>query len=351
MLSLFASVFSLFLSLFKHDVSLLVENMLLKKEVQLLKRKLSAKRISPSRSDRFWFAFLMFLNPSVVIRNINIFSPKTVLFWQKRLIASFWTFLSSDTHPGRPPVPAAVKELILSIKNKNPSWGCKRIRDELLIHCGIDLHKKTIHNILKDFRRQGKIRKSVTWKQFLSSHIDSIFAADFFTVDTLFNERFYVFFFIAHNTREIVYFSITRFPTKEFVRQHLIEFQSIVNRPVYLIHDHGPQLLLDYSLYNIKDICTSIEAPNMNAIAERFVKSVRNEALDNFLLFNEKQIRNILIKYINYYNSLRPHQGINAVPTGTHPPLPIPLSSFSPSLVRSKPIFPGLITHFFTEAA
>ena len=84
--------------------------------------------------------------------------------------------------------------------------------------------------------------------------------------------------------------------------------------------------------------------PNMNAIAERFVGSARRDALDYFLLFNEKQIRNILKNYIFYYNNLRPHQGIDQqVPKG--------YLAQKKRDIRSKPILEGLHHHYFREVA
>jgi len=69
--------------------------------------------------------------------------------------------------------------------------------------------------------------------------------------------------------------------------------------------------------------------PSMNAYTERVVGTIRREALDHFLLFNEKQVRNIIRQYVEYYNFVvlvrlfyridqnnhqRPHQGINKIP-------------------------------------
>ena len=65
-----------------------------------------------------------------------------------------------------------------------------------------------------------------------------------------------------------------------------------------MIYDRAPQFNHDYFAYGITGVKTSIQAPNMNAIAERFVGSIRREALDYFLLINEKQIMNILKEYI-----------------------------------------------------
>jgi hypothetical protein len=48
--------------------------------------------------------------------------------------------------------------------------------------------------------------------------------------------------------------------------------------------------------------------PNMNAYAERFVRSIRQEVLDHFILSSEKQIKKIVNEYVNDYNKYRPHK-------------------------------------------
>ncbi len=65
-----------------------------------------------------------------------------------------------------------------------------------------------------------------------------------------------------------------------------------------MIHDNASQFYLDFLSYGIKGVRTSIQAPNMNSIAERFVGSVRREALDHFLIINRNQVKNILAEYI-----------------------------------------------------
>lgn len=113
---------------------------------------------------------------------------------------------------------------------------------------------------------------------------------------------------------------------------------------IYMIRDNARQFNLKYLDYGIKEIRTAVEAPNMNSIAERFVGSLRREALDYFLIFSEKQILNILSEYISYYNSLRPHQGINQdVPQGYEPQ--------KNGVIKAKSVLGGLHHHYFREAA
>jgi transposase InsO family protein len=258
------------------------------------------------------------------------------------LVKHFWTF-KSQKRVGRPPVSNEIKQLILTMKNDNLYWGYKKIQGELL-KLSITLDQKTIRNILADFRRRDKIRRSLTWKRFLKAQIHSIYAMDFFTIDTVLHQRYNVFFIMYHKTREIVQFAVTRHPTREFVRQQLMECERRMDHLVYMIHDQAAQFNLNYFAYGLKGIKISVNAPNMNAIAERFVGSVRREALDYYLLFSEKQIINILQEYIGYYNSKRPHQGINQQ-------IPIGYSSLMNGKVYKLPILGGLCHHYIRRAA
>ena len=98
-------------------------------------------------------------------------------------------------------------------------------------------------------------------------------------------------------------------------------------------------LTLNYIAYGIEGIKTSVEAPNMNALAERFIGSVRQEAMDYYLLISEKQIIKILQEYIEYYNSKRPHQGLDQrVPKRYNPLLHGKVFKF--------PILGGLCHHY-----
>jgi putative transposase len=60
--------------------------------------------------------------------------------------------------------------------------------------------------------------------------------------------------------------------------------------------------------------------PNLNAFAERFVQSAKQECLDNFVCFGEDHLRHIIREYVSWYNQVRPHQGVgNRVLTGKKP--------------------------------
>ena len=167
--------------------------------------------------------------------------------------------------------------------------GCEEEQGELL-KLDISLSTKTIRKSFR-FRRRGKIRSSLTWKKFLETQIQYIYAMDFLTVDTVLGKRIYVFALISHRTREIVRFALTENPTREFVRQQLMLFSEAIAGKAYLIHDNALMFNIDFLAYNLVSIKTGVEAPNMNSIMVRFFRTVRREALDNFLLIGKSQVR------------------------------------------------------------
>ncbi len=82
----------------------------------------------------------------------------------------------------------------------------------------------------------------------------------------------------------------------------------------------------------------------MNAHAERFIGSIRREALDSFIIVNYRQLFSLVKEYVEYYNTVRPHQGINqAVPCGYEPQMS--------GTVVSKPFLSGLWHHYHRKAA
>ena len=167
---------------------------------------------------------------------------------------------------------------------------------------------------------------------------------DFFTVDTILNQRFYVFFIIRHETREIIQFGITMNPVKEFVRQQITDFTYDLKSSVYLIHDRTGEFWLNYDDYGIDGIKTSVKAPNMNSIAERFIGSVRREILDHFIIISQNQLYTILKEYIEYYNTKRPHQGIDQrIPKGHN--------IENTGRIKSRPILFGLNYEYYRKAA
>jgi transposase InsO family protein len=277
-------------------------------------------------------------NPS---RFFSLVSPHTVLTRWKNAISRYWTHPKRS--PGRPPLSSAVKNLILKLKQENYLWGARRIRDELS-KLSIIVSHETISRVINCFRKTGKLQPNFSWKRFLSSHWNSLFACDFCTVTAFGFRTFYVFFILELKTRKIVHYNITQNPTRLFVRLQLTEFEC--RHPgAYLIHDNSGELrYFPYTQYDITDIRITPYSPNLNAYAERFIRSLRGECLDHFVIVTEKQLRNILTRYVEYYNEYRPHQGLHGIPNA-------PPKQPETGEIKRKPLLFGLHNHYYREAA
>jgi transposase InsO family protein len=83
----------------------------------------------------------------------------------------------------------------------------------------------------------------------------------------------------------------------------------------FLIHDRDTKFPAAFdTVFTTADVTiirTPVQAPNANAFAERWIRSVREECLDKILILNERHLHRVLIAYVDYYNHARPHQGID----------------------------------------
>ena len=116
----------------------------------------------------------------------------------------------------------------------------------------------------------------------------------------------------------------------------------------YLIHDHDTKFtgLFDtvFESEGIEIVDIPYEAPNANAIAERWVRSVREECLDKLIILNERHLRRVLTEYLVYYNARRPHQGLDQ-------DSPLGLTVSTEGSIRYRNVLGGIIRDYYREAA
>ena len=340
---LFISLFEFLLFLLTRRKHLLHALFMQSIALHALMRTLSQKGINVSFQphEKFIISTLYKQTPRAW-RFFSLASPNTILSAWKNAIAKHWS------HPhksqGRKPLSSAVKKLILKLKKENPLWGLRRIRDELR-KISIYVSHETISKVLRHFRKIGDIQPTLSWKKFLSSHWNSLFACDFFTATTFSMVTWYVFFIMELKTRKIIQYGITANPNIQFLRNQFSVFEY-EHQGATLIHDNSGELRwFPYNEYNFKDARIVPYSPDMNAFAERFIRSIRKECLDHFVIFTHGQLRNLVSGYIDYYNNYRPHQGLKGIPNG--PPEP----SSSTGEIKQKPLLFGLHNHYYREAA
>src|SRR6266853_3381904 len=154
-------------------------------------------------------------------------------------------------------------------------------------------------------------REGPNWRDFLRQQAASMLACDFFTVETISLRRFYVLFFIELESRRVHMAGCTTNPTGAWVTQQArnLSFTGLFDRMRFLIHDRDSKFAAAFDEVfrseGIKVIHTPIRAPQANAYAERFVRTVRGECLDWLLILVRRHLERVLSTYPMHHNRER----------------------------------------------
>jgi putative transposase len=245
-------------------------------------------------------------------------TPQTLLRWHRELVRRRWT--QPQRTGGRPPVERRVRELVLRLARENPRWGYPRIAGELL-KLGVRISPSTVRRLLLAAGLTPAPRRSgPSWREFLRQQAASVLACDFFTVETISLRRYYVLFFIELGSRRVHLAGCTTNPTGAWVTQQArnLSFTGLLERTRFLIHDRDSKFTAAFDEVfrseGIKVIQTPIRAPQANAYAERFVRTVRAECLDWLLILGRRHLEHVLCCYVTHYNAERPHRAPALVP-------------------------------------
>ena len=195
---------------------------------------------------------------------------------------------------------------------------------------------------------------STTWRSFLRHNGSEIWACDFFCVRTITFRTLYVFFVINHASRQVVHVHVTEHPTASWTAQQIVECCAWDPVPArFLVHDrdscYGTTFDRRVRHLGIAQVRTPFRSPRANAIAERWVRSVRSECLDHVFIFNERHLQKLLAEYVWYFNYWRPHRSIEQrAPCA--PAAPAPHQIAQAGTVIGKPVLGGL-HHVYQHAA
>ena len=319
---------------------LALENLVLRHQLEVLLRRKPKPRLH--NRDRILWLWMRWLWPQGWSRQLRIVQPETVIGWHRSGWRLYWSW-RSRSRLGRPRLSPEVRELIARISRENPLWGSERIRGELL-KLAIVVSNRSIRR----YRWRGPRREtSQSWRTFLRNQIKGIWAADLFVVQTIGFQTLYVLFFISHERRELIHFNLTANPTAAWTWRQAIEATAWGRQPRYLIHDRDKVYGADFGSKlvgaGIADVRTPYRAPQANSVAERVVRTLRQECLDHVIVLNERHLLALLTEFVSYYNHDRSHRTIELE-------MPVPSAPISNGDVVSRPILGGL-HHVYARAA
>ena len=247
--------------------------------------------------------------------------PDTILGWFRKLVAQKFDGSKHRSYPGRPRIEPDIESLIVRMASENSGWGYDRIVGALA-NLGHEVSDQTVGNVL---RRHGiapapKRSQTTTWKDFIAAHMAVLAGMDFFTVEVLTWRglaTYYVLFVIHLETRKVTLAGITRHPTQEWMEQvarNLTDSETgALLRQRYVLHDRDAKFCAGFRSVlrdgGAEPLTLPPSSPNLNAFAERWVRSVKQECLSRLILFGEASLRRALTEYIGHYHSERNHQG------------------------------------------
>jgi putative transposase len=196
-------------------------------------------------------------------------------------------------------------------------------------------------------------RSGPGWRQFLRTQAAGIVACDFFTVESVLLRRYYVLFFIAHASRRVWLAGCSTTPTGAWVTQQARNLGlDLADEDMrFLIRDRDSKYTgaFDEAFRSsgIRVVKTPVRAPQANAIAERFVRTVRGECLDWLLIVNRRHLERVLRVFVEHYNTHRPHRALKLhAPQRAEPP-PTPAIG----KIRRHDRLGGLIHEYYRDAA
>jgi putative transposase len=330
----------------------------LREENRVLREQLGDRRLRLNDHQRRRLAAkAKVLGRKVLDQIATIVTPETLLAWHRNLIAHKYDG-TAHRAAGRPRTAAEIEVLVVRVAEENRDWGYRRIQGALS-NLGHELARSTIAQILE---RHGiepapeRIRKT-TWKEFLSQHWELIVATDFFTVEVWTRrglQRFMVLFFIELSTRKVQIAGIASTANglwmSQIARNLTDAEQGILTGKRYLIHDRDALFTAEFLKMiadaGVESVKLPPRSPNLNAHAERFVRSIKESCLERLIFFGEASLRTAIQNFVAHYHGERNHQGL-----GNRLISPEPGHLGSSGEVQRRQRLGGMLNYYYRAAA
>ena len=253
------------------DQELLVRNEYLAAENRILRAQIKG-RLLLSDPEKKTLAEIGYRLGRKALEDVaNTAKPDTILGCYRRHVARKFDGSKARRYPGRLRIEPELEHLVVRMVKENVDWGYDRIVGALA-NLGYTL------------------RGLVTY---------------------------YVLFFIHLESGRVEVAGITLHPNEAWMKQiarnvTMDEWDFLENRR-YLIHDRDTKFTDSFRAIvkssQVEPLKLPTQSPNLNAYAERWVRSVKEEALSKLILFGEASLRRTLREYLRHFHQERNHQG------------------------------------------
>jgi putative transposase len=295
-------------------------------ENRLLRRQLGRCRLRLTDDDRRRLAARAHRVGRAALREIaTIATPDTLLRWHRQLIARKWTYASK---PGRRGVLLETRRLVVRMAEENPTWGYTRIQGALK-NLGHRVGRSTIARILKAAGLPPVPQRPTSWQTFLKAHWGVIAGADFFTTEVWTWQGLATYYTVFVHGLGLSPRRDPRLDAASRCALHAADHPDaddgrdrVMRTAHVLICDRDRKWSHDVRRRlrdaDIRVVLIPERAPNANAYAERFVRSIKEESLDRIVPIGERHFRRAVGEFVEHYHRERNHQGLaNELIAGT----------------------------------
>src|SRR6516225_9939390 len=329
----------------------------LQEENRVLREQLGGKRLRFNDAQRRRLAVrAKKLGWRMLHELTTIVTPATLLAWHRRLIARKYDG-SNQRGLGRPRTPDEIERLVVRMATENRDWGYRRIQGALA-NLGNEVARGTIASILKEYGLEPapERERKTTWKEFLCGHREVIVAADFFTLEAWTRKgltRFLVLFLIDLSSRKVEIAGVAREANglwmSQVARNLSDAAEGFLIGKRYLIHDRDPLFTAEFleilEATGVQSVKLPPRSPNLNAHAERFVRTIKESCLERMILFGEGSVRRAIHEFVLHYPSLN-HQGLD-----NRLIIPEQLVADSAAAIQRRSRLGGMLNYYYRQAA
>jgi len=333
----------------------------LKAENELLRKRVPKQRIFLKANERARLLKLgLALGPGVR-HVITIVTYSTFRRWARKAEGK-----EPAKKNGRPRIGVSIRELVVRIA-KETGWGYSRILGELKKLRVGRISRQTVKNILKENDLEpGPKRGRGSWAEFLHAHAETLWQCDFFSkrIWTVSGPRqVFALAFIHVATRRVFVTPSTFSTNSRWMKQQAAAFLEHVGEEglqcEILMRDRDGAYRKPFDDV-FKDRGIQVKpvgpkAPNLNAYIERWVQSIKQEALDHFIVFGQTHFNHIVSNYVDYYQDFRAHQGLDnqllPKPRGEPPDDDADVVPLDPAKIKCRRRLGGILKSYYHDAA
>lgn len=320
--------------------SVVAESILVKHQLLILNR---SRQRSPNLrvSDRIVAGLCaLLMRPGRLIRSAIVLKPSTLLRLHRALKDRKYHLLFSPKSRKKPGPKGPGHEVIAAVvqmKQRNPTWGCPRIAQQIALAFDIPINKDVVRRILAAHYQPEPDSSGPSWLTFLGHMKDSLWSVDLFRCESLVLQTHWVLVVMDQFTRRIVGFGIHRGIVDGFAlcrmfrqavqRHSLPKYLSTDNDPLYRFHHWQANL----RVLEVTEIKTVPCVPLSHPFVERLIGTIRRECLDRTLFWTTADLEAKLLDFQHFYNGYRAHAGLEGQlpePIADGPVTPIDSASY-----------------------